>query len=282
MTAAPPFVSVIVPVWQDSAGLAACLDALSLQTWPADRREVLVVDNGGGASPGDRPGVRVLREEEQGSYAARNRGILEARGEVIAFTDAGCVPAPDWLERGAAHLRSDPAVGMVAGQIRVTLRDPARPTMVEVYESVCSHRQVDYLRRRRFGATANMLTTRAVLEKVGAFDPRLKSLGDVDWGVRVFEAGFRQVYAEDARVDHPARRTLSEFRVRSARMTGGFRDLGKTGRWPLSKRIRYAATGLPPLAGVIRHPSVLLVGAMVVGVRAVTLVRLLLGGRSGR
>jgi GT2 family glycosyltransferase len=274
-------VSVVVPVWRDTEGLAACLEALSRQTWPADRREILVVDNGGGGVVEAGPGVRVLREAEPGSYAARNRGILEARGSVIAFTDADCVPAPDWLEKGVAHLE-DPAVGMVAGRIRVTFRDPARPTLVERYESVASFRQEEYLRKRRFGATANVLTTRSALEIVGSFDPRLKSLGDVDWGVRVFEAGLGQVYAGDAVVDHPARRTLAEFRSRSARMTGGFRDLGKTGRWPLGKRLRYAATGLPPIGGVIRHPSVLLVGAMVVLVRVVTLVRLVLGGRSGR
>ena len=135
-----PFTTVVVPVWRDAAGLPACLDALARQTWPADRREVIVVDNGGGVAVAERPGVRVLREEEPGSYAARNRGIREARGAVIAFTDADCVPAPDWLERGAAPL-SDPAVGMVAGRIRVTFLDPARPTLVEVYESVASFRQ---------------------------------------------------------------------------------------------------------------------------------------------
>ena len=281
MSGPGPFVTVVIPAWGDATRLRACLDALDRQSWPAERREVLVVDNGAQVTD-TRPGVRVLREEEPGSYAARNRGVREARGDVIAFTDADCVPAPDWLEKGVAALRSDPDVGMVAGRIRITFLDPERPTLVEIYESVASFRQEEYLRKRRFGATANVLTTRPVLEEVGTFDPRLKSLGDVDWGVRVFEAGYRQVYAEDARVDHPARRTLAEFRSRSARMTGGFRDLGKTGRWPLGKRLRYAATGLPPIGGVLRHPSVILVGGMVVLVRVLTLLRLAFGGRSGR
>jgi glycosyltransferase involved in cell wall biosynthesis len=275
-----PFVSVVVPVRGEAPGLDACVGALALQTWPADRREVIVVDNG--ASVAHRPGVRVVREEGEGSYAARNRGIAEARGEVIAFTDADCVPAPDWIERGVGVLRSEPAAGLVAGRIRITFLDPARPTAVERYEAASSFRQEHYVRRRRFGATANVFTTRAVLGKVGAFDARLNSLGDVDWGVRVHEAGFRLVYAEDARVDHPARRTLGEFLARSARMTGGFRDLGRTGRWPLGKRLRYGATGLPPLSAASFHPAVLGVGAAVVGVRVITLARLLLGGRSRR
>lgn len=289
-------VSVIVPVWRDGEGLRRCLDALGRQSWPADRLEVLVVDNGGEEGDAERvaagrPGVRVIREAEEGSYAARNRGLAEARGEVIAFTDADCAPAADWVERGAARLAADPGLGLVAGRIRLTFADPRRPTSVELYESVCSFRQEHYLRRLRFGATANVFTTRAAVDRVGIFDARLKSLGDVDWGVRVSEAGLGQVYADEVVVDHPARRTLAEFRRRSARMTGGFRDLGRTGRWPLRRRLRYAATGLPPvgrvlfgrgIGGPVRRARILWVGAVVVAVRVGTMAALWAGVRAGR
>jgi glycosyltransferase involved in cell wall biosynthesis len=294
--ASVPLVTVVVPVWGEAPGLGACLDALGRQSWPPDRLEVLVVDNG--APPGaaasaaaGRPGVRLLGEEGEGSYAARNRGIAEARGEVIAFTDSDCTAAPDWVERGVARLKATPSLGLVGGRIRLTFGDPGRPTSVELYESVASFRQESYVLRGRFAATANAFTTRAVLDRVGVFDARMKSLGDVDWGVRVQEAGFGLAYAEEVRVDHPARRTLAEFRARSARMAGGFRDLGRTGRWPLGRRMRYAATGLPPLGtvllgpglgGPVRRLRVLGVGAVVVLVRVLTLARLLAGGRTGR
>jgi len=289
-------VTVVVPVWGEAPGLAACLESLARQTWPRDRLEVLVVDNGapGGAAvaaASGGPGVRLLRETAEGSYAARNRGVREAAGSVVAFTDADCLPAPDWVERGVARLRAAPVPGLVAGRIRLTFRDPDRPTSVELYESVTAFRQDDYVARRRFGATANLFTTRDVFDRVGPFDGRLKSLGDVDWGVRVDAAGLPLVYAEEVRVDHPARRTLAELRARSARMTGGFRDLGRTGRWPAAKRLRYAAMGLPPagallagrgLKGPLARVRVLFVAVAVVVVRVLTLLRLLLGGRSGR
>jgi glycosyltransferase involved in cell wall biosynthesis len=289
-------VSVVVPVWGEAPGLAACLDHLERQTWPRDRFEVLVVDNGapaeavGGAAAG-RPGVRVLREAAEGSYAARNRGVREARADLVAFTDADCLPARDWIERGVARLRAEPAPGIVAGRIRTTFRDPGRPTAVELYEGVTAFRQDHYVARRRFGATANLFTTRAVLDRVGEFDARLYSLGDVDWGVRVHEAGLGLVYAEEVLVDHPARRTLAELRSRSARMAGGFRDLGRTGRWPAGKRLRYATMGLPPVGAVLagrglRGPVARLrvagVCAVVILVRVSTLARLLLGSRSRR
>jgi glycosyltransferase involved in cell wall biosynthesis len=43
--------------------------------------------------------VRLLREATQGAYAARNRGVQAARGNVIAFTDPDCIPFPDWISR---------------------------------------------------------------------------------------------------------------------------------------------------------------------------------------
>jgi glycosyltransferase involved in cell wall biosynthesis len=291
-----PLVSVVIPVWGDAAGLGDALDRLARQTWPRDRLEVLVVDNGAvGDAPAraaaGRPGVRVVAEPATGSYAARNRGVREARGEVIAFTDADCLPAEDWVERGVARLLAPPGPGLVAGRIRVTFRDPERPTSVELYEGVTAFRQDQYVARRRFGATANLFTTRAVFGKVGEFDARLNSLGDVDWGVRVHDAGLGLVYADEVRVDHPARRTLAELRSRSARMAGGFRDLGRTGRWPAARRLRYATMGLPPLGAVLagrglRGPVARLrvagVCAVVIAVRVATLLRLLFGGRSGR
>src|ERR1044071_6513252 len=106
-----PFVSVIVPVWNDSARLDRCLRALEEQTYPGDLYEVVVVDNGSDEPLGpviERHGrASLVRETKPGSYAARNTGLAHARGEVVAFTDADCLPAPDWIEQGVARLRRD-------------------------------------------------------------------------------------------------------------------------------------------------------------------------------
>ncbi|WP_406672106.1 glycosyltransferase, partial [Natronospira sp.] len=87
-------VAVIVPVYDDARRLAGCLRALEEQTYPADRYQVLVVDNGSGEDIAGVcrafPRVRCVSEPRPGSYAARNKGIACTEGEFLAFTDSDC------------------------------------------------------------------------------------------------------------------------------------------------------------------------------------------------
>src|SRR5262245_61424835 len=95
----PPFVSVIIPVFGDVEPLATCLDHLEHQTYSRACFEVIVADNGCPDLARAVRGrdVRVVREPKPGSYAARNAGLAIAAGEIIAFTDADCLPSADWI-----------------------------------------------------------------------------------------------------------------------------------------------------------------------------------------
>lgn len=229
-----PFVSVIVPVYNDAVHLRICLRALEHQTYPASRREIIVVDNGstdGSAEVAARfPGVRVEAEATIGSYAARNRGITVAHGDVLAFTDADCVPAADWIERGVADLARADRCGLVAGRIHIYPREPDRPTTVELYEALFDFDQRRFVERGRFGVTANLFTYAAVMREIGSFDPSLRSGGDRDWGGRVAARGYRQLYASTAIVRHPARRSLRVLLAKRFRVAGGHRDIARKRR----------------------------------------------------
>ncbi|MGG6240601.1 glycosyltransferase [Nodosilinea sp. AN01ver1] len=226
-----PLVSVIIPVFNDGERLRLCLAALAKQTYARSRFETIVVDNGSDDLGLIKDLVAVYDnatlavEPLPGSYVARNRGLELAKGEVIAFTDADCIPAADWLERGVARLRQAPNCGQVVGRINLFFADPQRPTAVELYESLTAFPQERLLREQHGGATANVFTWRQVIDRVGCFDPRLKSNGDLEWGRRVFEAGFQQVYADDVQVGHPARRSLGELYRRTVRLAGGYYDV---------------------------------------------------------
>lgn len=224
-----PLVSVIVPVAGPLAGLGACLDALECQTYPRARYEVIVVDNGAEQSCremiADRASVLQIQESRPGSYAARNAGLRVARGTVLAFTDADCAPATDWIEHGVRRIQASPDCGLLAGRIEVVPRDPARPSLVELYEVVLGFPQQSYVANGRFGATANLFTRREVMDAVGPFDPRLPSSGDLDWGRRVHEAGYRLAYADEVRVSHTARGRFAELRAKARRVALGARIL---------------------------------------------------------
>jgi glycosyltransferase involved in cell wall biosynthesis len=223
-----PFISVIIPVFNDAERLKHCLAALDQQTYPGDRYEIIVVDNGSTENiksvVEQFPRATFALETRTGSYAARNKGISLAQGPVIAFTDADCVPAQTWLATGVSHLLKTPNCGLVAGRIELFFQNPDRPTTVEMYESVTAFQQRKFVEDLHYGATANVFTYKHVLEKAGLFNDTLKSNGDREWGQRVYAAGFKQVYADDLCVSHPARYTWGQLYKRIIRITGGHHD----------------------------------------------------------
>ncbi len=248
-----PFVSVIIPVYNDAERLALCLEALAAQTYPPDRFEVIVVDNGSPEMPEAAvsrfPNARLLVEPQPGSYAARNLGLAHARGDCLAFTDSDCIPAATWLERGVAALHAQSNTGLVGGRIELFPADPAHPTPAELYELLNVFRVETMVERFYFSPTANLFTFRHVFDRVGPFNAALPSAGDSDWGQRVHAAGYRLVYAEDVVVRHPARGSTEELRLKAARVAVGM-DLKRRLRGETTLRHHlafYLEDFVPPL-----------------------------------
>lgn len=220
-------VSVIVPVYNDAERLRKCLACLSAQTYSP--LEVIVVDNGSDDLAAVERLVaqcsraKMVGEALPGSYAARNRGIAEARGEILAFTDADCEPVADWVEQGMKALRSHSNCGLVGGAIQIVADDLNHP--VELYESVMALNQEKFVTQDHYGATANVFTYSDVVRRVGVFNADMKSSGDVEWGQRVFAAGYAQLYAPRALVFHPARSSFAQLARQASRHAGGFYDL---------------------------------------------------------
>jgi glycosyltransferase involved in cell wall biosynthesis len=250
-------------VWNDAERLGGCLRALEAQTYPGHLYEVIVVDNGSADSVVHvvAPYARALavHEGSPGSYAARNTGVTHARGEVIAFTDADCIPTPDWLERGVAHLTRSEGRAVVAGRIEIFPRSPEQPNSVEQYEVLVALAQREFVSRYRFGATANLFTFREVFERAGPFLAEVKSGGDLEWGRRVVGYGYGLEYADDVCVFHPARASLAQLYSKIVRVTGGLHDLKRLkGRAYLEFDRSLPLDFLPPvkaIAAVLRETS---------------------------
>ena len=252
-----PFVSVIIPVYNDGKRLRSCLQALKQQTYARECYEVIVIDNGSDARENvqkiaSSEGAIALYEEMPGSYAARNKGLTVAKGEAIAFTDADCLPAPDWIEKGVTRLQQTENCGLVGGEIEIFWRDRNRPSTVELYESILAFRQQDCIEKHHYSVTANLFTWKRVIERVGVFNSQLKSNGDIEWGNRVYAQGYRQVYAKDVLVKHPALYSFGQLRKKVIRYAGGAYDRRhqpehnwSVSNWLLTKEIAFNL--MPPV-----------------------------------
>ena len=263
--ASVPFVSVVIPVYNDTGRLKKVLSALRRQTYPKERYEVIVSDNASTEDvrsvTGQFPGVVYTYEAKRGPAAARNKGIRTAKGEIIAFTDSDCEPAVDWLEKGVQAVLRDPECGFVGGEIETFFKDPKRPRAVEILNQ-SYFKQKELVENRGFAATANLLTRRDVFQAVGVFNETFlfPACEDREWGERVTESGRRGVYAEDAVVRHPLRHSLKDLYRQVAHLTlGNFHYEKIKGRRSSMKKewagffrppVRSARTKLAPVDGV--------------------------------
>ena len=218
-----PVISIIIPVWNSPGLLRRCLDALGAQTLSRDMFEIIVIDNGSTDDTSDVarsfPGVILLNEPRPGSYAARNRGLRQARGIYVAFTDADCLPAPDWLEKGLAAAGRHPDAGVLAGRIELFEEGETEGPAFSDYERLFSFPQA-YAARGNC-ATANWISRRTVFQEFGGFDERLKSGGDRQMALRIRDAGLPLIHAPDMLVLHPVRASRGSLVRKRQRLSGG-------------------------------------------------------------
>jgi len=186
---AQPAISVVVPVRNMAAELPDCLTALTRQSCASF--EIVVVDNGSTDASLEVAAqfpVRVFKEPLPGAAAARNRGIEAALAPVIAFTDADCTPARNWL-RGLLTEFADPDVTVVAGGMTPLVQE-ASPlatysSLIAQYDAAAtlSHARFPY------APTANVAVRKQVLLEAGRFDSAFMTYEGADLFYRMHLKG---------------------------------------------------------------------------------------------
>ncbi|MEK6276718.1 MAG: glycosyltransferase [Actinomycetota bacterium] len=208
MTSAGPFVSVVVPVLNGEETIGDCLSSLLRMDYPRDRCEIIVVDNGCTDSTAQIVQsfpVRCVREGRRGVSHARNRGIAESRGEVLAFTDADCMVTTRWLAELVRPLSDDNASAAVGEIVAYPPRTPA-----ERYVARRKPYWQEWVARARvpWFLLGNSAFRRGVFGQIGAFDPSAIGCDDIDFSFRFFGAGHRLDYCRTAIVFHRHRATV--------------------------------------------------------------------------
>jgi GT2 family glycosyltransferase len=205
---APP-ITAVIPCWNGQRWLQGLLASLAGQTLLAT--EILVVDNGSTDGSvaylrAEHPDVEVLELPYNTGFAfAVNRGIEAARGELVALINTDVMLSPDWLERMAGALRSDPCVASVACKMRqfgserliydagdILRRDGACEQRGRFGRDAGQYDEPGEV----FGACAGAALYRSdVVRAVGGFDERFFAyLEDVDLALRLRLAGWRCRY----------------------------------------------------------------------------------------
>ncbi|MDL0135091.1 glycosyltransferase [Halobacterium salinarum] len=235
--------SYLIPVYNDPVGIHETLHSITQHN--LSKYNVFAVDNGSTDDTRDvirnyttkHQNVHLLVEDEiQGSYAARNKGVQHAEGEVLIFLDADETVAPDWLEIALEAMEAQNA-DYLGCNVELTLPED---TLVGRYNAHTGFPVKQYLEEQNYAPTCALLVKREVFEDVGLFDPRLVSGGDREFGERVHEAGYEQGFAEDATVYHPARTSFESLAKKNFRVGRGFCQ--KQRYYPE----RYGKPGVPP------------------------------------
>lgn len=222
-----PLVSVIIPVWNSTKNLKCCLDLLARQSY--QNFEVIVVNNGEDSSSlidlvSKFDFCKYAREDFPTSYAARNKGLSLAKGEIVAFTDSDCLPTENWIEQGVTSLTNLKKLGIIGGEIR-TFSHSLKPSSIEKFEMLLLLKQKQYVEHWLFAATANVFTYKKIFSQIGYFNRELRSAGDLEWCRRAYYAGFQMKYSHSTIVDHPTQKTLLKFLRKLRRVRGGLFDV---------------------------------------------------------
>ncbi len=201
--------SVIIPAFNAAASICACLDSLSAQKTDRDF-EVIVVDD---ASTDDLSFITakysqklrlqlLILQTNSGPGAARNAGARTATGWILLFTDADCVPAPDWLEKMLAPM-ADPEVIGVKGVYQTFQNDLwarlAQLEFEERYEKLASHDEIDFI------DTYSGAYRKSAFMAADGFNTELRQNEDVDLAFRLKKSGARFIFAPEAKVAHTHR-----------------------------------------------------------------------------
>lgn len=156
--------------------------------------------------------VILLHESKPGPGHARNKGVSQANGDILAFIDADCWAPPGWI---AAILRALSARDrlIIGGDVRVDYAVPGQPTFVEPYEKLYAYRNDNYIRRDGFSGTGNLATFPDVWADVGPFGG-IDISEDRDWGLRAGAKGYTITYVPEMIIYHPARKSFDELTLK--------------------------------------------------------------------
>lgn len=211
-----PFVSVVIPAFNEAVMLPTCLEALRDQDYKG-KYEVIVVDNNSTDLTPELAkvyGVRVIKEKKQGVAFARQAGFESARGSIIASTDSDTIAPRNWLTRIVKEFEKDSKLVAVGGACDLINTNTPFKLFLKTIAPFMSllDKIIDYP-----GTTSgwNFAVKKEAFEKVGGFNLSLNPNDpgeDRDLGLRLRKIGRVKVNL-GLKVKTSARRFMGIFKT---------------------------------------------------------------------
>lgn len=205
--------SIIIPTYNGAARIVHCLDALGPQI-AGTCIEVLVVDDGSkdntAAVAGRYSFVRVIRQQNAGPAAARNRGAQEAQGRILLFTDDDCVPMHNWIDTMLTSFR-DPEVVGAKGIYRTRQTSIAARFVQTEYEDkyrlMANQPSIDFVDTYSAGFVRERFL------EMGGYDQSfpVACAEDIELSYRMSARGWKMVFVPEAIVYHTHPATFSTY-----------------------------------------------------------------------
>lgn len=188
-------VTVIIPTYNRENELKVCLDALSNQTYK--NYEIIVIDDG--STDGTKKlvktykNIKYIYQNNYGPAKARNKGIISATGEILAFTDDDCIPEKDWLKNAVPYFNNPSIIGVEG----ITMSS-------DLYSTPTSIATIN-LHGKKY-STCNMFYRAEVFKEVGMFDEKFKSAWEEEYELacRILKKGEIK-FVDSVKVYHPIR-----------------------------------------------------------------------------
>ncbi len=208
--------SVIIPTYNRKGMLKGCLNSLFEQTYPKDRYEIIVVDDG--STDGTEDLVKnlqksysnlvYLKQQNQGPAAARNLGAQHAKADIFVFTDSDCVMPPDFLNNVVSCFKRNPGISACTGQeIPIFVNGPFKK-LSEYFKSYYEKKRKKETIFDKLTPQAKLIGSRSAIKKgdfwhIGGGDAELKPPGeDVDLGSRFLKEGFKICITDNIFIYH--------------------------------------------------------------------------------
>jgi cellulose synthase/poly-beta-1,6-N-acetylglucosamine synthase-like glycosyltransferase len=241
-----PFISVVVGIRNEERFIEECIESLLRLDYPQDSYEIIIVDGMSSDKTRDlvqKYPVRLLLNERKNVAAARNLGVKNARGDLVAFTDGDCKVYSQWLKILVLEMQNAPDdVVCVGGPNLIFDTDPIFGRVVgyaqETFLGSGGSAQSKNSTKKHYVSSlpnCNAMYKKSAIQEVGCFDERFLIGQDGDLNYRIGKRGHKFLYIPEAQVLHHRRGTFKSFSVRMFKygmwMAELFKKHGEFVRW---------------------------------------------------